>query len=286
VHEVPADRIRDLDLDLIIFQSPQNLEVDQYEVLSPDQRALARIYIEHNTPRPHPVDTRHPVTDPRMLLVHVTHFNRLMWDNGDIPSAVVEHSVAIDPSAQYTGALARGITIVNGPHRRPRIAGFDLFQQARERVPLDIAGMETEAFGGLGDIPYRELHRRVAQYRFLYSPMRYTSLPLAVIEAMTVGMPVVALPTTELPAAIEHGRSGFLSCELDEQVEYMRYLIAHPDRARQMGEHAREMARQRFGLDRFVRDWNLAFERAIALNSRPAAIETETGPAREGVLLP
>lgn len=286
VHEVPAERIRDLDLDLIVFQSPHNLEVDQYEVLSAEQRLLPRIYIEHNTPRPHPVDTRHPVTDPRMLLVHVTNFNRLMWDNGDIPTAVVEHSVAIDPEAHYTGRLARGITVVNGPHRRPRIAGFDLFQQARARVPLDIAGMETEQFGGLGDIPYRRLHRRVAEYRFLYSPMRYTSLPLAVIEAMTLGMPVVALPTTELPAVIEHGQSGFLSCDLEEQVEYMRYLIACPERAREMGARARDVARRRFGLDRFIRDWNLAFERAMALNSQPISIEVERRPARVEVLQP
>lgn len=273
VREVPAEHIGDLDLDLIIFQSPRNLEVDQYEILSPAQRALPRVYIEHNTPRPHPVDTRHPMNDPGTLLVHVTHFNRLMWDNGDVPTAVIEHSVAIDPGAEYTGKLERGITVVNGPHRRPRIAGFDLFLQARERAPLDIAGMETEAFGGLGDIPYRHLHRRVAEYRFLYSPMRYTSLPLAVIEAMTLGMPVVALPTTELPSVIEHGHSGFLSCELDEQVECMRYLIEHPEQARAMGARARETAQRRFGPDRFARDWNLAFQRAIALNRDRAAQE-------------
>jgi hypothetical protein len=273
VREIPAERIRDVDLDLVIFQSPRNLEVDQYDVLSPAQRGLPRIYLEHNTPRPHAVDTRHLLTDPRTLLVHVTHFNRLMWDNGDVPTTVVEHSVAIDPDARYTGGLPRGITVVNGPQHRPRIAGFDLFLAARERVSLDIAGMETEEFGGLGDIPYRDLHRRVGQYRFLYSPMRYTSLPLAVIEAMTLGMPVVALPTTELPSVIEHGRSGYLSCELDGQVEYMRYLIEHPNRARAMGNRARETAGRRFGLDRFRRDWNLAFQQAIALRRLPMEIE-------------
>ena len=82
---------------------------------------------------------------------------------------------------------------------RPRIAGYDLFLQARSKVPLDAVGMGTEAFGGLGDVPYRDLHRLTARYRFLFSPMRYTSLPLAVVEAMSIGMPVVALATTALP---------------------------------------------------------------------------------------
>ncbi|MBX6341452.1 MAG: glycosyltransferase family 4 protein, partial [Thermomicrobiaceae bacterium] len=133
------------------------------------------------------------------------------------------------------------------------------FLEARERVPLDAAGMETEAFGGLGDIPYRDLHRRVADYRFLFSPMRYTSLPLAVIEAMTIGMPVVALATTELPTVIEHGQNGYVSCDLDELIDAMRGLLADPAEARRLGDNARQTARERFGLDRFIRDWNAAF---------------------------
>ena len=268
VHEVPPERVHDLDLDLIIYQSPRNYFSNRYEILSPDQQALPAIYLEHNTPRPHPVDTRHPVDDPTVLLVHVTHFNRLMWDSGRTPTTVIEHSVAIDPSVRYGGHLERGITMVNGIQYRPRIAGLDLFQQARDHVPLDLAGIDTELVGGLGDIKYPVLHRRVAEYRFLFSPLRYTSMPLAVIEAMTIGMPVVALATTELPTVIENGYNGFLSLEIDELIERMRYLLKHPAEARRLGDNARATAERRFGLDRFVRDWNRAFEQAIALRAR------------------
>ena len=271
VREVPAAMVRELDLDLIVFQSAKNYEHDQHEILSDEQRRLPRIYLEHNVPRPHAVDTCHPVDDPAVLLVHVTHYNRLMWNNGRTPTTVVEHSVAVDRTIACEGSLERGITVVNGMQHRPRITGLDLFLEARERVPLDIAGMETEAFGGLGDIPYRSLHRMMAGYRFLFSPIRYTSLPLAVIEAMTIGMPVVALATTELPTVIEDGVNGFVSCSIDELVERMQWLLGEPEEARRMGERARETARRRFGLDRFGRDWNAAFERAIAVH-REAAV--------------
>jgi hypothetical protein len=275
VRDVPADRVRDLDLDLVIFQTPQNYREDQYEILSPAQRRLPQIYLEHNTPRPHPVDTPHPVDDPTVLLVHVTHYNALMWDNGRTPTAVVEHSVAIDPTARYTGHLERGVTVVNGMQRRPRIAGYDLFLAAREAVPLDAAGMQTEEFGGLGDISYPLLHRRIADYRFLFSPMRYTSLPLAVIEAMTVGLPVVALATTEVPTVIRNGETGFISCRLDELIERMRFLLANSVEARRMGDRARRLAETRFGFDRFSRAWQAAFERALELRGRDAG---PTGP--------
>ena len=267
VREVPAELVRDLDLDLVICQTPRNYFEDRQEILSVEQRRLPVIYLEHNTPKPHACDTRHPIDDPEVLLVHVTNYNRLMWDNGRTPSLVIEHSVAIDPAIRYNGRRERGITVTNGMQKRPRIAGYDLFLQAREKLPLDVAGMETELFEGLGDIPYRDLHRFMADYRFLFSPMRYTSLPLAVIEAMTIGMPVVALATTELPTVISHGVNGYISCNIDELIEYMRFLLVDREEAARLGKNARAYARERFGLDRFVRDWNKAF----ALITRPVA---------------
>ncbi|MDQ2713383.1 MAG: glycosyltransferase family 4 protein [Chloroflexota bacterium] len=259
VREVPAEQVRDLKLDLIIYQTPKNYFEDQFEILSPEQQRLPRIYLEHNTPKPHASDTRHPIDDPNVLLVHVTHYNRLMWDNGQTPTRVIEHSVAIDPAAEYRGDLDKGITVINGLQKRPRIAGYDIFLQAREQVALDAVGMETEALGGLGDVPYRDLHRLMANYRFLFSPIRYTSLPLAVIEAMTIGMPVVALATTELPTVIENGESGYLSCNIDELMSHMQFLLTNRGEARRLGQNARAVARERFGLDRFTRDWNEAF---------------------------
>jgi hypothetical protein len=259
VREVPVEEVRALDLDLLIYQTPKNYFEDGPEILSAAQRRLPAIYLEHNTPRPDPVASRHPIDDPNMLLVHVTHFNRLMWDNGRTPTTVIEHSVAIDPQARYGGQIAKGFVCINGMERRPRIAGFDIFQQLRETLPLVAAGMGTEAYGGLGDVPYRDLHRRMAEHRFLLSPMRYTSLPLAVIEALTIGMPVVALATTELPTVIEDGVSGFVSCDLEYLAGRMRELLDDHALARQIGARGQELARERFGLERFARDWNRAF---------------------------
>src|SRR6185312_15383144 len=163
MHEIPAEEVRNLDLDLILYQSERNYRVDQFDILSPEQRRLPRIYLEHNTPRPHATDTRHPVDDPICLLVHVTSYNRLMWDNARTPTCVIEHSVVIDPALKYRGDLERGLVVVNCMQRRPRIAGLDLFLHARAQVPLDLAGMESAALGGLGDLAYQQLHARMAE---------------------------------------------------------------------------------------------------------------------------
>jgi hypothetical protein len=275
VHEVPAAAVRDLDLDIVLLQTEKNLREDLPAILSPAQQRLPRLYLEHNTPRPDAVHQRHPFAGENGLLVHVTRFNRLMWDNGPASTRVIEHSVAIDPHIAYDGSLARGVTVANGIQHRPRIAGYDLFLQARGRVPLDAVGMESEAFGGLGDIPYRDLHRVLARYRFLFSPMRYTSLPLAVVEAMTLGMPVVALATTELPGVIQDGVNGYVSCDMDTLVGRMKTLLDDPELAKRLGQRARETARERFALERFCQDWDAALQDAVRLGqqNQPATVK-------------
>jgi hypothetical protein len=267
MREIPAELVREHSFDVAILQSPRNLHQDLPELLGLAQNRIAKIYLEHNVPRPHAVDTRHPFAEQMGLLVHVTQYNQLMWDNGPAQTRVIEHSVAVDPAAGYDGSLARGITVVNGMQARPRIAGFDLYLQAREHVALDAVGMGTEEFGGLGDVPYRDLHRLTGRYRFLFSPMRYTSLPLAVIEAMTIGMPVVALATTALPDVIQDGVNGYISQDPEVLIARMRGLLDDPELARAIGKRGQETARERFGLERFSANWTSAMQAAMALAS-------------------
>ena len=205
VYEVPSDKVRDLDLDLVIFQTPKNFFEDQYEILTPEQRRRPRIYLEHNTPKGHQNEMRHPVQDESMLIVHVTYFNQIMCDCGKNRTLVIEHAAMPRPDVLYTGEREKGIVVVNDIHRRGRITGFDVFEQVRCQVPLDLVGFGSQEWGGLGDLPQSDLLKLEAQYRFFFNPIRYTSLPLAVVEAMAMGMPVLALSTTELPEVIQNG---------------------------------------------------------------------------------
>src|SRR4051794_20562966 len=66
VHEVPADEVKSLQFDCILFQSRKNYLHDQFEILTRAQQQLPRIYLEHDPPRENPTDTRHPVDDPEV----------------------------------------------------------------------------------------------------------------------------------------------------------------------------------------------------------------------------
>ena len=259
VHNVPADQVQDMDFDLILFQSHKNYLEDQYEILSRTQRKLPRIFLEHDPPREHPTDTRHPVDDPNILLVHVTHFNDLMWNSGRTPTAVVEHGVLVPEEVRYQGDRARGIVVVNGLASRGRRLGRDVFTQTREHVPLDLVGMQSKALAGLGEIPHADLPAFEAPYRFFFNPIRYTSLGLAVLEAMMIGMPIVALATAEMATVIENGVSGYIGTTVAKLIETMNWLLEDPGEARRLSQGARQAALERFNITRFVQDWNHVF---------------------------
>jgi glycosyltransferase involved in cell wall biosynthesis len=264
VHEVSTDAIRDTDFDIILFQSRDAWLDEQHRLLSPAQRRLPRIYLEHDPPQQHPTDTRHWVDDTAVLLVHVTHFNALMWNSGDVITRVVEHGVKLLNPAHYRGDRASGLVVVNNIDLRGRRLGHDVYRQVARRVPLHLVGMGSQRCGGEGEVSNAELPARMASHRFFFNPIRYTSLGLAVIEAMMVGVPVVALATTEIVSVIENGRNGIVDTRLDPLVAGMQELLADPQRARQLGEAGRRTATERFNIERFVADWNAAFRLVLA----------------------
>ena len=190
---------------------------------------------------------------------------------------VIEHSVAIDPDVRYSGRLDRGVTVVNGAQHRPRIAGLDIFQEVRRQIPLDIVGMETEELGGLGDLPYRDLHGMLAEYRFPLQPHPIHQPSSGRGRGDDDRHPVVALATTELPSVIANGEAGYLSCDIRELVGHMEALLDDPAQARRMGEKAAAIAREKFSLDRFVDDWNRAFGIAVGQSTGAGKVLVDVG---------
>lgn len=255
VVNVPAENVKDLEFDVILFQSKKNYLEDQFLILTEEQRALPKIYLEHDPPREVPTDTKHVVDDPEALLVHVTHFNNLMWDNNRTPSTVIEHGVMVDPNIKYTGELEKGIVVINGIGRRGRRLGLDVFKHIRQTIPLDIVGMFSEEVGGLGEINNRELAAFSSKYRFFFNPIRYTSLGLSVCEAMMTGLPMIGLATTEMVVTVKNDYSGYVHTNVDYLVEKMRMLLDNPQKAMELSKGAQQTAVEKFNIERFKNDW-------------------------------
>ncbi|MBG0817723.1 glycosyltransferase [Planomonospora sp. ID82291] len=263
VREVPADRLRGEEVDLVVLQRPHEIELAGRWLGRRPGRDVPAVYVEHDTPRGEVPATRHPLADRADVpLVHVTHFNALFWDNGRAPVRVIEHGV-LDPGPLYTGELPRAAVVVNEPVRRTRVAGTDLLPHFAEEAPLDVFGMQVTGLAGhlgipLGvfeDLPQAAMHAELARRRVYLHPYRWTSLGLSLIEAMMIGMPVVALAATEAVEAVPP-EAGVLSTRVPVLAAALEAFTGEPELARQVGKHARAAALARYGLPRFLADWD------------------------------
>lgn len=266
VREIHPDRLDQETVDAVILQRPEEIaEVERLLGKRPGVDVPA-IYVEHNTPRGDVPDTPHPMSGQSAIpLVHVTYFNELLWDNGSAHTTVIEHGIR-DPGHLYTGDQPHFAVVSNEPVRRWRVTGTDLLAGFAGIAPVDLFGMgadgvheatrlSSKRLRVLGDLKRDELHREMAQRRIYLHPVRWTSLGLSLLEAMHLGMPVLALATTEAIRAVPP-EAGFLGTNLKDLHRASLALLNDPWRAREMGAAARAHALERYGLVRFLSDWD------------------------------
>jgi Glycosyl transferases group 1 len=266
VREVTPAQLRDADVDVVVLQRTRDLQLVREWLGREPGRDLPAVFLEHNAPDGAVPGTRHPLADQvEIPIAHVTHFNQLFYDNGTAPTVVIEHGI-VDPGERYTGELARAGVVVNEPVRRGRYTGGDLLPVFAEAAPLDVFGMGLtglhERYGldparvGLHeDPPQAAMHAELARRRVYLHPVRWTSLGLSLLEAMHLGMPVVALATTEAVEAVP-AEAGVLSTRPQRLADAVREFVHDPDAARLAGKAARAAALERYGLARFLTDWD------------------------------
>ncbi|GAC1531048.1 MAG: glycosyltransferase [Vulcanimicrobiaceae bacterium] len=245
VVEVDLETSRRTPYDVVVLQRPHELDTLAAAWLGPHRRLgsdVPAIYVEHDAPPGSVTEMRHRVAERAdVTLVHVTNFNALFWESGRARTHVIEHAI-VDPGHRYTGDIAHTAVVINEAARRGRIVGTDLLERFATVAPIDLFGMGAGALGGFEDVPQARLHDEMAKRRVYLHPNRWTSLGLSLLEAMYLGMPVVALATTEAHEAIPPG-AGACSTSI---------------------ARAREYARTRYALARFVRDWNDIFSEVAA----------------------
>jgi glycosyltransferase involved in cell wall biosynthesis len=267
--EVPVDGLRDVDMDVVVLQRLHEIElVERWTGRRPGADVPA-VFVEHNAPTGDVPCSRHPLAGrDDITVVHVTNFNDAFWDTGRAPTAVIEHGI-VDPGERFTGEIPRAAVVVNDPLSRGRFVGTDLLPALADATPLDLFGMRVDrvpetlgrarAMRAYEDLPQLAMHDEIARRRVYLHPVRWTSLGLALIEAMHLGMPVVAVASTEVVEAVP-ADAGVISTCVGVLADATRHFAADVEAGRLAGKAARAAALERYGLRRFLDSWDALLE--------------------------
>ncbi len=201
----------------------------------------------------------------------------LARDYGVAGAAVIPNGVA--PLPRETGAPAvapspaGGLVVLYAGRLRTRKAVAVLLEavaRARREVPgiaLELVGdgeqrpalrAQAERLGiagavrFVGAVPRAEMARRLAAADLFCLPSLYEGLPLAILEAMAAGLPVVATAVAGVPEAVDDGTTGLLVPpeDADALARALAALAADPERRRRMGEAGRRKLERDFAIPR------------------------------------
>jgi hypothetical protein len=262
--EIPTDKLRDQGIDLIVLQRLSEIELSAELLGRRPGVDIPAVYVEHSAPRPYAADSDHVLATRRDIpLIHVTEFNKLMWDNGVAPTRVTTHGIA-DPGNLYTGDVAAAATMINEPLRRWRTVGADLLAELSSQVPIDVWGIGSRELNrtgtlakvrGKGDVPHPRVLHQIARRRVYLHTARWTSLGMSLVEAMFLGMPIVAIGSTMAPMTVV-AEAGVVSADVKTLAYALKGFVTDASAAGIAGKAARAYALANFGLDRFLNDWD------------------------------
>ena len=99
----------------------------------------------------------------------------------------------------------------------------------------------------------------VARRRVYLHTARWTSLGLSMVEAMYLGMPIVAVASTMAPLVVP-GEAGVVSANPKTLAYALERFATDFADANAAGKAARDFAVANFSLDRFLSEWDEVIE--------------------------
>jgi glycosyltransferase involved in cell wall biosynthesis len=124
---------------------------------------------------------------------------------------------------------------------------------------------ESDALHQLGPVPYRDMPALYRSVDVLLFPTVREGFPLAVVEAMASGLPIVATNCSSLPELVDEGKGGVLCEQGDARAfaQKINLLAESVELRREMGAYNRAKVEQQFKLETMVREYRSLFDEVL-----------------------
>lgn len=257
--EIPQQLKTDIAFDLVLSQN----SIDHHPILIQlaQQLNCPLLCAQHTLPWPDWNDE----TIERVGQLPCNHdifmadFSVGAWfrDIDDSKLSVIKHGMDTDYWNGWVGGDGAIMTAVWNYPQRNKICGFDLYQEVTKGLKTNPWG-DSPGFSKMADSTdhLRDLYRRASV--FLNTTL-WSTTPFGLLEAMSVGCPIVTTATTAMPEFIKDGVNGFITNDPKVMRERLEELIKDKDMALEIGAAGRKTVLEQFGQQRFLEEWDEVF---------------------------
>ena len=196
--------------------------------------------------------------------------NGVPWPEHLPNRAKTRREVGVAPGARVMLFVAHGG--VNAAYKQGRRV-LDIYKRIKQKLPETVCyvvgGERVERKDDLVFLPYVDASVMQALMRaadVLVMPSLADNHPLVVLEAMSMGLPVVAFASGGIPEQLRDGEEGFLvpPGDWDTMWRSVSRLLRDPRLSRTMGDAARAGGAKRFTQQRMVDDYLRQYSRLAA----------------------
>ncbi|CCQ91484.1 hypothetical protein NITGR_710006 [Nitrospina gracilis 3/211] len=196
--------------------------------------------------------------------VHCVFISQSKRDDWGLEGDIIRPGLPLDEYGGYDGSGGFILRVANNLKERDLMLGYTASSQIVEGFDCVTLGQNPQIPGsrlsrGFDDLcdHYRRgrvfLNTTVDGYEDGYN--------LSMLEAMATGMPVVS--TSNATSPIENGVNGYISSDIAILRRGVEELLRDADKARDLGQQARETVARLFPIGRFVKNWKQAVQTAI-----------------------
>ncbi len=257
--DIPQQLKTDIAFDLVLSQN----RIDHYPIMVQLAKQLncPLLQMEHTLPWPDwDEETIEKIGQTKCdHNIFVSEFSAGAWyQDADNPNVqIIHHGMDTEYWDGWVGGDGKIMTAVWDYINRDRICGFSMWKEVTNGLEVNPWG-ETPGLSKMADNTdhLRELYRHASV--FLNTTL-WSSCPFSLLEAMSVGCPIVTTATTMMPDFIENGVNGFITNDPVVMKERLKELVDNQETAKRIGAAGRETIIQQFGQQRFLDEWNEAF---------------------------
>lgn len=253
----------DGNFDLILCQSRDQ----QFSILAQlaTQLSCPIINIEYSlsSPEANPHYIESLTYQPYNAYVFGSEFVANSWgfDTDDKDVHVITHGVDTNFFDGWHGGDGKVLTVVRDYPNRNNITGFDLYQAVIQSFQANPHGESLGISKSTKNVD--ELLKIYQQASVFLNTSTWHPCPLALLEAMSVGCPVVTTSSAMLDEIIEDGVNGFIANEPETVKAKLQECINDQEMAKSLGEQARKTIVEKFGEKQFVDSWQAIFRSSI-----------------------